>query len=288
MPAFVACCAPCDDTGGDGAVTVESRSPLGEVLPMAPGGADGNDPPADIFGSTAAGAAPQAQAQEQEETNEKPALAETGEQLAPSEVRPPAAPPEPEQNLKDIDVPPDGRKAFEFEVQICEKHGSLGLALDATQSGFHVLDVLPFGALSAYNRTAEAKKAVRVDDFIVSSNGVRDARQMATTFAQSDALKLRLVRPAYVTVQIPAGQKGLGMRLGNTEDISRFLGIQDIRTGGVNDYNSTAPEELQVRVGDFIAEVNGTTKLSDMLTQIRDASEGKLKGKLTLRIAKLL
>lgn len=156
---------------------------------------------------------------------------------------------------------------------------ALGMRVDFNDGRKLQIVRIAGGLVGLHNESASAGNHVSVGDFIVDVNGITgDAGAMMTALKETSALCLKVVPAMTFSVLVEGGQLGVTF-IHDPESTSLLVARVD--GGAIGKYNSTAPDEKQVRAFDRICSVNGVVGTADsLLTALRDS------GRLALRITR--
>jgi len=159
----------------------------------------------------------------------------------------------------------------DFEVQLERESRSSGLGVHVVPLAevARVITVDRDGLLADYNFGADEDKDVRKNDLIVSVNGHTDLQSMGPSLQEDLSLTLKVLRPTEFTVNIDRQGQSLGVSF--TTLVSSFnLVVAEIGSGAVLHRNKSGPEAAQVKVGDIVIAVNGSTgRSAELLNMVQ-------------------
>mmetsp|Transcript_133460 Transcript_133460/g.333153 ORF Transcript_133460/g.333153 Transcript_133460/m.333153 type:complete len:258 (+) Transcript_133460:80-853(+) len=187
-------------------------------------------------------------------------------------VDPPAPAPEPVK-AEEIGAT-EQSEAYYYEVEIVKGTGGLGMKMDFKDSGLNVAEIVTGASVDKHNASASPQHIVAVGDYICEVNDKADTSQvMVGKLKAEKVLKLRMFRPATFHIKLQKDGSPLGLDLKFQQD-STSLDVKAISKGIAEDYNATAPPELQIRVQDVIKSVNGNTlDVKKMIDELKTATQ---------------
>jgi len=141
---------------------------------------------------------------------------------------------------------------------------SLNIRFDSTSSGIQILDIKGGGALEKHNSDASEDERIHTNDFLRAINGATSPLVMLDRIKSDPVLEIDILRPEPYQVRITRVNQTWGLNL-TYQNISAHIEIVEVIDGAVKEHNRTAPDELQVRPGDFIESVNGITTVEKMM-----------------------
>merc|ERR1712183_472271 len=129
--------------------------------------------------------------------------------------------------------------------------GPLGLDVEVTTNGLMVQEVLR-GPLKSHNILSSDEAYVCKQDFVVKINGRSDPDAMIKKIEIEPHLKLDLVHPKYLKVNIDTTTTPLGVELHSVGESSTVFEVKTINAGAVNKFNTNCVPEDRVEVEDVI------------------------------------
>lgn len=156
---------------------------------------------------------------------------------------------------------------------------ALGVRVDFNDRRMLHIVRIDAGLVGSHNASALDGSRIRTGDFIVDVNGIAgDADAMMAALRETSALRLRVVPAMTFPVLVEAGE--LGVTFVHDPESTSLL-VARVDGGTIGKYNSTAPEEKQVRESDRVCSVNGVVGTADsLLSALRDP------GRLALQVTR--
>lgn len=143
-----------------------------------------------------------------------------------------------------------------YQIGVSTDGQPLGLSFDTTKAGLMVRAVLA-GPMKTHNVCSSDSTYVYQQDFIVKVNNVSDVEAMKAALAIHHELRLEMVHPKRLEVNIDSRTTALGLDLQAFDESSLALEILHIQDeGAAKDFNAHCPPECAIEAGDLIHSVN--------------------------------
>lgn len=163
-----------------------------------------------------------------------------------------------------------------FDVVVEHAEGtSLGLSVD-TMCPYHLeINEVHEGLIRKYNQGAPPGKAVKEGYFVVGTRGNLAQRdEILVYMKQAGQISLRIApNDEFSCSMAKSGKVGLFLLV---EPKCRSLLVKKVSPGSVEDYNVTVPDDMQVKEGDRIVEVNGIRGDCDKMLELTRVDGGDL------------
>jgi len=157
--------------------------------------------------------------------------------------------------------PPDAAVARSFCANIeFSKTKPFGIALDLCDGAFiRVGRIDKLGPVAEYNESASPREQIGSGDFIMAINAAAgNGKSMIKALQQGGMVNMQVRRPERFTLEgISKGDGAWGLDLTYHSRSSSIVVKQVFRSGAIAAWNETAPDEYNVKPGDYILEVNG-------------------------------
>lgn len=155
----------------------------------------------------------------------------------------------------DVVIPRQGRLGFAMEEKV-------GVGLVCTS-------IAEDGCMHSYNLSAPPGRSVEPHDIILYVNDMTTSVGIMSELLSTTAgvLRIGLLRPITFDAHLDKGSGGLGAEIAYQKE-GRSIEIKGISEGAVARYNSTAPEDKVIRVGDWIQKVNGISDTAEGLVKL--------------------
>jgi len=156
--------------------------------------------------------------------------------------------------------------AAEFNIKIPKgENNDMGFTVDRIHSGvLYVTSINASGPMKKYNDTAGVNEQMKVGQYIVVVNGVRDDTvEMAKALESATVLELSMERPYCFSIAIKkSGTLGLHLAINKVDKAVAVRMISKVDEGPVLKWNKAHPTK-EVQPNDIIVAVNGNRDLGD-------------------------